>query len=115
MLKTQFTADNRDDLLEQSNNAVSINPVNDHSPGSAIVNLMDNSYHQHESVYLEQQPQLPSIKTDLNMVESEGGMDSSPETKPDTVNTTYLLTAKINRIKLKTDLVRFFMENKVPR
>ena len=62
MLKTQFTADNRDDLLEQSNNAVSINPVNDHSPGPAIVNLMDDSYHQHESVYLEQQPQLPSTK-----------------------------------------------------
>ena len=49
------------------------------------------------------------------MVESEGGMDSSPETKPHTVNTTYLLTVKINRMKLKTGLVRFVMENKVPR
>ena len=47
------------------------------------------------------------------MVEPERGMNSPQETIPDTGNTTYLLTAKINRMKLKTDLVRFFMENKV--
>ena len=108
------------------------------------------------SVYLEQQPQLPSTSNEansmntilateiqnnsarlffanlidsasagnlyfngqqneqlLNMVEPEGGMNSSQETIPHTGNTTYLLTAKINRMKLKTDLIRFFMKNKV--
>ena len=39
----------------------------------------------------------------LNMIESEGGMDSSQETVPHTGNITYLLTAKLNRMKLKTD------------
>ena len=43
-------------IFEESNNAISISPVNDHSLGPAIINLMDNSHHQHESVYLEQQP-----------------------------------------------------------
>ena len=47
------------------------------------------------------------------MVEPERGMNSSQETIPHTGNTPYFLTAKINRMKLKTDLVRFFMENKV--
>ena len=45
------------------------------------------------------------------MVKPEGGMNISQETIPHTSNTTCLLTAKINRMKLKTDLVRFFMEN----
>ena len=80
VLKTQFIADTTGDdlpelrltsiintsqqlpelhnIFEESNNAISISPVNDHSPGPAIINLMDNSHHQHESVYLEQQPQL---------------------------------------------------------
>ena len=49
----------------------------------------------------------------LNMVEPEGGMNSLQETVPHTGNTTYFLTVKINRMKLKIDLVRFFMENKV--
>ena len=40
-------------------------------------------------------------------------MNSSQEAIPHAGNATYLLTAKINRMKLKTDLVRFFMENKV--
>ena len=141
-------------IFEESNNAISISPVNDHSSGPTIINLMDNSHHQHERVYLEQQPQLPSTSTEANnmntiltkeiqktsarpffanlidslsagnlyfdgqqneqlliMVEPEGGMNSSQETMPHTGNTTYLLTAKINRMKLKTDLVRLFMEN----
>ena len=115
---------------------------------------MDNIQCQHESVYLEQQPHLPSTSTEANdmntmltteiqnnsaspfladlidsasagnsysdgqqngqlsnMVEPEGGMNISQETIPHTSNTTCLLTAKINRLKLKTDLVRFFMEN----
>ena len=146
-------------MFGQSNNAISVSPVNDHSPGPAIINLMDNSHCQDESVCLAQQPQLPSTSTEandmntiltteiqnnstspifenligsphasvagnlyfgdwqneqlLNMVEPERGMNSSQETIPHTGNTTYLLTAKINRMKLKTDLVRFFMENKV--
>ena len=62
---------------------------------------MDNSHCQHESVYLEQQPHLASFSTEAN------------NTIPHTGNTTYLLTAKIKRMKLKTDLVRFSMENKV--
>ena len=121
---------------------------------------MDNIQRQHGSVYLEQQPQLPSDATEANdmntilptksqnksasppfladlidsasdgnlysdgqqneqlsnqnMVELEGGsMNTSQETIPHASNTTYLLTAKINRMKIKTDLVRFFMENKV--
>ena len=41
------------------------------------------------------------------MVEPDGDMSSSQETRPHTGNTTYLLTAKINRMKLKTNLVRF--------
>ena len=49
-----------------------------------------------------------------NMVESEGGgMNTSQKTIPHTSNTTYLLIAKINRMKIKTDLVSFFIENKV--
>ena len=81
VLKTQFVADAGDDLselrltpipnnsqqlpelhniFEQSNNVISVNPVNDHSPGPAIINLMDNSHCQDENVYLPQQPQLPS-------------------------------------------------------
>ena len=47
------------------------------------------------------------------MVEPEWGMNSLQETVPHTGNTTYFLTVKINRMKLKIDLVRFFMENKV--
>ena len=47
------------------------------------------------------------------MVEPEKGMNTSKETMPHTGNTTFLLTAKINRMKLKTDSVRFFMENKL--
>ena len=121
---------------------------------------MDNSHCQYESVYLEQQPQLPSTSTEannmcmniiltteihpeqlspffenlidshhastgnlyfgdqqneqlLNMVEPVRGMNSSQEPIPHTSNTAYFLTAKINRMKLKTDLVRFFMKNKV--
>ena len=72
MLKTQFIADTRGDdlpelrltsipntsqqlpelrsIFEESNNTISISPVNDHSPGPAIINLMDNSHHQHECV-----------------------------------------------------------------
>ena len=53
-------------ISEESNNAISISPVNDHSLGPAIINLMGNSHHQHESVYLEQQPQLPSTSTEAN-------------------------------------------------
>ena len=49
----------------------------------------------------------------LNMVEPEGGMNNSQEAIPLTGNTKYLLTAKLNRMKLKTDLVRFFIQNKV--
>ena len=49
----------------------------------------------------------------LNMVEPERDMNNSQETMPHTGNTTYLLTAKMNRMKLKTDLVKFFMENNV--
>ena len=178
VLKTQFIADTKGDDLpelrltsipntshqlpelrnisEESNNAISISPVNDHSPKSAIINLMDNIHHQHESVYLEQQPQLPSSSTEannmttiftteiqnnsarpffanlidsasagnlyfdgqeneqlLNMAEPEGSMNSSQEKIPHTGNTTYLLTAKINRMKLKTDLDRSLMKNKV--
>ena len=77
VLKTQFIADTGDDLpelrltpipntsqqlpelrniFEQSNNAISVSPVNDHPPGPAIINLMDNSHCQDESVYLAQQP-----------------------------------------------------------
>ena len=124
-----------------------------------MINLMDNSHCQDESVYLAQQSQLSSTSAEandmntiltteiqnnstspvfenlidshhasvagnlyfgdqqneqlLNMVEPERGMNSPQEKIPDTGNTTYLLTAKINRMKLKTDLVRFFMENKV--
>ena len=178
VLKTQFITDTKGDdlpelrltsipntshqlpelrnIFEESNNAISISPVNDHSPESAIINLMDNIHHQHESVYLEQQPQLPSSSTEannmttiftteiqnnsarpffanlidsasagnlyfdgqeneqlLNMAEPEGSMNSSQETIPHTGNTTYLLTAKINRMKLKTDLDRSLMKNKV--
>ena len=29
--------------VEQSNNAISVSPVNDHPPGPAIINLMDNN------------------------------------------------------------------------
>ena len=108
---------------------------------------MDNIQRQHEIVYLEQQPHLPSTSTEANdmntmltteiqnnsaspfladlidsasagnsysdgqqngqlsnMVEPEGGMNISQETIPHTSNTTCLLTAKINRLKLKTDL-----------
>ena len=109
-----------------------------------MINLMDNSHCQDESVYLAQQSVTTEIQNNstspvfenlidshhasvagnlyfgdqqneqlLNMVEPERGMNSPQETIPDTGNTTYLLTAKINRMKLKTDLVRFFMENKV--
>ena len=34
--------------------------------GPAIINLMDNIQCQHESVYLEQQPHLPSTSTEAN-------------------------------------------------
>ena len=89
VLKTQFIADTGDDLpelrltpipntsqqlpelrniFEQSNNAISVSPVNDHSSGPAIINLMDNSHCYHESVYLEQQPQLPSTSTEANNI-----------------------------------------------
>ena len=37
-----------------------------HSPGPAMINSMDNSHCQLESVYLEQQPQLPSTSTEAN-------------------------------------------------
>ena len=30
-------------IFEQSNNAISINPVNDYLPGPVIINLMDNN------------------------------------------------------------------------
>ena len=70
VLKTQFIADTGDDLLtsiantsrqlpelrnifEQSINAISVSPVNDHSSGPTIINLMGNSHCQHERVYLE--------------------------------------------------------------
>ena len=39
-------------IHEQLNNATS--PVNDHSPGLKIVNLMDNGLHQHQIMFLEQ-------------------------------------------------------------
>ena len=48
----------------------------------------------------------------LFFINPERGMNSSQETVPHTGNTTYLLTANMSRMKLKTDLVRFFMENK---
>ena len=69
-LKTQFIAETGDDLLtsiantsrqlpelrnifEQSSNAISVSPVNDHSSGPTIISLMGNSHCQHERVYLE--------------------------------------------------------------
>ena len=44
----------------------STSSADDHSPGPAIANRMDNSHHQHETVYPEQQPQLPSASTEAN-------------------------------------------------
>ena len=35
-------------------------------PGPVIINLMDNIQRQHEIVYLEQQPHLPSTSTEAN-------------------------------------------------
>ena len=77
MLKTQFIVDTGDylpelrltpipntsqqlpelrNIFEQTNNAISVSPVNNHSHRPAIINLMDNSHCQDESVYLAQQP-----------------------------------------------------------
>ena len=53
-------------IFEQTNNAISVSPVNNHSHRPAIINLMDNSHCQDESVYLAQQPQLPSTSTEAN-------------------------------------------------